>query len=73
MWIKCIERLPEKCIDVLVICEDKVIMVAFIREITTRYRKQYIEWDCTCKCEDRESVQVFDVIWWMPLPEEPKE
>ena len=76
-WISIKEKLPPIMKDVLIAAipigfeNDKGIHVftGYLRFQPYDHDKK---WVINCMCEDREGVEEFEVIYWMPLPELPK-
>ena len=63
-WISVKERLPDKSCKVLVYCKGN-----YITDVT--YSKKHEQFNNFDECE--KSKNDFGVIYWMPLPEPPKE
>lgn len=70
-WIKCSDRLPEDCVNVLIFCP-------LIKQMTAAYLAYSVDREPLFYCiidfdEYDQNASIEDITHWMPLPNPPQE
>lgn len=69
-WISVKDRLPEEEEQVLCLSSKNEFFTAYYTRMTTNYEPWYVDiWNSGLCC----GKEPFDTIYWMPLPELPKD
>ncbi len=69
-WIRCSDRLPEECVDVLVYRKHNNPISAFL---IIDVEGEHLEWRVNDWDESEQALSLSFVTHWMPLPEPPKD